>query len=412
MIFDPQDIDLVREHFPALTRTYNGRPIAYFDGPGGTQVPRQVLDAIETAYIERNANFDGAFSTSIDNTAATQRVRESIAAFLGAESAQSISFGANMTTLNYALSHAIARTLKPGDELIVTALDHEANRGPWLGLAAQGIVIREVAIGENGTLDYADFEEKLTPNTKCVAVGLASNSLGTVNDIKRIIASAKQVDALVVGDAVHYAAHFPVDTEELGIDFLLCSAYKFYGPHVGILYAKPGLLDSLETDRLSTQEQHAPYRIETGTLNYPALAGVEAAVEFIGALGEGNGLRTKSHDAMNRIHGYEMQLAKRYWQGLKQFSWLDVHGPDITSTRTPTVSFSSPLYKPQEIAEHLADRAVQVWHGHFYAQRVLDSLGLSEKGGLVRVGLSMYNTELEVERLLTALEDFTRRHAG
>ena len=409
MTFDPQDIDLVREQFPALIRTHNGRPIAYFDGPGGTQVPQSVLAAIEQSYVERNANFDGAFSTSIDNTAATQKVRESVAAFLGAENANTISFGANMTTLNYALSRGIGRSLKNGDELLITALDHEANRGPWLSLASDDVLVHEVAMRNDGTLDYDDLERKLSPKTRLVAVGLASNSLGTVNDIKRVIELAKQVGALVVGDAVHYAAHFPVNVQTLDIDFLLCSAYKFYGPHIGILYSKPGLLDSLETDRLSTQKQHAPYRIETGTLNYPALAGVEAAIEFLCAMGDGEDMQARAHDAMNKIHAYEMQLATEYWQGLKQLDWLNIHGPVIDAPRTPTVSFSSNEYPPQQIAEFLAERAVQVWHGHFYAQRVLDSLQLNDSGGLLRVGMSVYNTELEVTRMLTALEDFTRR---
>ena len=409
MNFDPQDIDLVREHFPALTRTHNGRPIAYFDGPGGTQVPYGVLDAIRAAYIERNANFDGAFATSIDNTTATQRVRATVAAFLGAEGPECISFGANMTTLNFALSRALIRSLGPDDEIIVTALDHEANRGPWLNLESCGCTVREVQMRSDGSLDYRDLEQKLNAKTKILAIGLASNAIGTVNDMAIATKLAKQVDALVVGDAVHYAAHFPLDVSQLGVDFLLCSAYKFYGPHIGILYSKPGLLDTLETERLSTQKQYAPYRIETGTLNYPALAGVEAAIEFICSYGDGEDMKSRTHDAMRRIHDYEMQLARLYWDGLKNLAWLDVHGPEIETIRTPTISFSSAQYQPQQIAEHLAERAVQVWHGHFYAQRVLDSLELNKKGGLVRVGMSMYNTELEVERLLTALEDFTRR---
>ena len=409
MTFDVDDIDLIREKFPALTRTFNGRPIAYFDGPGGTQVPHQVLKAIETSYIERNANFDGAFSTSIANTSATHGVREKVADFLGAENAGTISFGANMTSLNYSLSRGLSRSLSAGDEVIITALDHEANRGPWLSLKADGLVVHEIAMLADGTLNYSDLEEKLSQKTKIIAVGLASNSLGTVNKLDDIITLAKKVGALVVGDAVHFAAHFPLNVAALEIDFLLCSAYKFYGPHIGVLYARPGLLDTIETDRLSTQKQHAPYRIETGTLNYPALAGVEAAIEFISELGDGNDTQTRVRSAMNTIHRYEMQLAKKYWDGLSTLGDFEIHGPDINEVRTPTISFSCKQLQPLAIAEFLAERAVQVWHGHFYAQRVLDHFELNELGGLLRVGMSVYNTEWEVDRLLNGLEDIARR---
>ena len=409
MTFDVDDIDLIREQFPALTRTFNGRPIAYFDGPGGTQVPNQVLAAIKASYIERNANFDGAFSTSIANTAATYGVREKVAAFLGAEDASTISFGANMTSLNYSLSRGLSRSLVPGDEVIITALDHEANRGPWLSLKANDVTVHEISMLADGTLNIAELEEKLSTRTKIIAVGLASNSLGTVSNVKEIISLAKTVDALVVGDAVHFAAHFPLNVTELGIDFLLCSAYKFYGPHIGVLFARPGLLDTIETDRLCTQKQVAPYRIETGTLNYPALAGVEAAIDFISELGEGNDIRSRLSSAMNTIHHYEMQLAKKYWNGVKQLSGFEIHGPDIAVVRTPTVSFSCAQQKPQKIAEFLAERAVQVWHGHFYAQRVIDHFELNDRGGLLRVGMSVYNTEWEVDRLLNGLEDIARR---
>ena len=367
MTFDVEDIDLIRDEFPALTRTFNGRPIAFFDGPGGTQVPRSVLEAIEVSYVERNANFDGAFSTSIENTAATHAVREKVAAFLGADSGHTISFGANMTTLNYALSRGLARSLSAGDEIIITALDHEANRGPWLSLKAQGVTVHEISMLDDGSLNYAEFEHKLSPNTKIVALGLASNSLGTVNDIPWVIHMARTVGAFVVGDAVHFAAHFPLDVHALDIDFLLCSAYKFYGPHIGILYARPGLLDTIETDRLCTQKQTAPYRIETGTLNYPAIAGVGAAVDFISALGEGDNVQTRTQYAMNAIHNYEMTLARKYWEGLQNFSDFEIHGPDIDALRTPTVSFSCPRQQPHQIAEFLAESALQVWHGHFYA---------------------------------------------
>lgn len=409
MSFDTNDIDLLREQFPALARTFNGRPIAYFDGPGGTQVPHQVLQAIETSYVERNANFDGAFSTSRENGQATQLVREIVAEFLGAESAACISFGANMTSLNYALSRGLSRQLSSGDEIVITALDHEANRGPWIGLERLGLRVHEAAMRDDGSLDYLDLEKKITDKTKLVAVGLASNSIGTVNDIEKVIALAKAHDAIVVGDAVHYAAHYSLDVSKLNIDFLLCSAYKFYGPHIGILYSRPGLLDTIETDRLSPQKQTAPYRIETGTLNYPALAGVAAAIEFIGELGEGQNLKEKTRHAMGLIHGYEMALNKQYYDGLAALPDVEIRGPNLTAARTPTVSFNHQTIRAEAIAEQLAARAIQVWHGHFYAEQVLEHYGLKEKGGLLRVGMSVYNTAGEVAGLLNALEDITRR---
>lgn len=409
MTFDANDIDILREQFPALARTYNGRSIAYFDGPGGTQVPDSVLRAIETSYVERNANFDGAFSTSKENGQAVKAVRQTVADFLGAENPDTISFGANMTSLNYALSRGIARQLSAGDEVVITALDHEANRGPWIGLKEFGIRVGEVAMCDDGNLDYDDLEKKITKKTKLVAVGLASNSIGTVNDIKKVIAIAKTNGALVVGDAVHYAAHFPLDVSKLNIDFLLCSAYKFYGPHIGILYSRPGLLETIETDRLNPQKQTAPYRIETGTLNYPALAGVAAAIDFISELGSGDEINDRAHHAMKLIHEYEMALAKQYHEGLVELPGVEIRGPDMSATRTPTISFNHPTIRAETIAERLADRAIQVWHGHFYAERVLAHYKLKELGGLLRVGMSVYNTAGEVARLLNALEDITRR---
>ena len=404
-----ENIYVLREEFPALARTYNGRSIAYFDGPGGTQVPNSVIRAIEASYIERNANFDGAFSTSQDNGQAVKTVRETVAQFLGAEGPNTISFGANMTSLNYALSRGISRQLSPGDEVIITALDHEANRGPWMGLKEFGVSIIDVAMCDDGSLDYNDLEKKVGSKTKLVAVGLASNAIGTVNDIEKIISIAKANGALVVGDAVHYAAHFPLDVSKLNIDFLLCSAYKFYGPHIGILYSRPGLLETIETDRLRPQKQTAPYRIETGTLNYPALSGVAAAIEFIGELGFGDTLYECTHHAMNLMHDYEMDLATQYHEGLCTLPGIEIRGPDISASRTPTVSFNHQTIRAEAIAEHLADLAIQVWHGHFYAEQVLRHYKLTELGGLLRVGMSVYNTAGEVARLLNALEDITRR---
>ena len=299
-----------RADFPSLKRTHKGLPLVYLDGPAGTQVPQQVIDAISAYYTTCNANTHGQFPTAIESDRLLEQARRTVATFLGAPDSTTISFGANMTTLNYSLSHAIGRLLRTGDEIVITELDHEGNRGPWLGLRDQGIVVREVAVLKNATLDYDDFDKKVNERTKLVAVGLASNAFGTVNDIARMRGIANRYGALLLADAVHYAPHFPIDVIALDVDYLLCSAYKFYGPHVGILYAKKGLLDRLETDRLRTQNQRAPYRIETGTLNHAAIAGVGAAIEYIATLGDGDDLRSKIVDGMRSIGAHERSVGK------------------------------------------------------------------------------------------------------
>ena len=260
-----------RKNFPSLKRRTQGKPLTYFDGPAGSQVPRQVIKAIEYYYLASNANTGGAFLTSRETDALLQDTRSVVATFLGSSGGNTISFAANMTTLNYSLSKAIGRSMHKGDEIVVTQLDHEANRGPWLALREQSIIVNEVLLKPDGTLDYDDFRRKITKRTRLVAVGIASNALGTVNDIAALRDRVREAGAWLLLDAVHYAPHFLVDVGALDADFLLCSAYKFYGPHVGILYAREGMLDKLETDRLRTQYQSAPYRIETGTLNHAAI---------------------------------------------------------------------------------------------------------------------------------------------
>ena len=393
-----------RADFPALTRTMNGHAVAFLDGPGGTQVPHAVLDAIRAAYIECNANFDGMFQTSIDVGGALAQARAAAADFVGAASGAEISFGANMTTLNFSLSHALVRALQPGDEIVVTELDHEANRGPWLKLRERGMVVREVALRPDGLLDRDDFAAQVGERTRIVALGLASNALGTVPDVGYARSLCDSVGAWLVLDAVHYAAHFPLDVQALGVDFLLCSAYKFYGPHIGLLYARAGLLDELDTDRLRTQKQIAPYRIETGTLNHAAIAGVTAAIDYLATFGEGDTRRARLTTAMNGIHDYEVALARRYYDAVRQLNGTTVYGPGFDDgPRAPTVSITCDGYTPERVATFLAERGLQVWHGHFYAMKVLEVLGLAERGGLVRVGVSMYNDEHEIERLIEAL---------
>ena len=395
-----------RADFPALARELNGIPLSYLDGPGGTQVPRRVIDAVSDYYSRCNANTHGAFITSSETDQVMDKARETMAAFLGAESGGQVSFGANMTTLNFALSHALVRKMSPGDEIVITELDHEANRGPWLNLRERGIIVKEVRMTAGGTLDRDDLAAKIGERTRVVAMGMASNALGTVSleEIALARSLSRKVGAWLVLDAVHYAPHFPLDVQALETDFLLCSAYKFYGPHVGVLYCRPGLLDELETDRLCTAESAAPWRIETGTLNHAAIAGVTAAVEYVADLGSGDTLRARIQSAKNDIAAYERDIALRYWNGLASIPGAKAWGPDFSpATRSPTVSITMEGITADKLAAELAKSGHLVWDGHFYAHKVVSSLGLDDQGGLLRSGFSMYNTVEEVDRLLASL---------
>jgi len=405
-----KDLLQSRQDFPSLSRVVGGHPAAYFDGPGGTQVPEQVIEAISAYYRTSNANAHGPFVTSRETDETVDRARAAMAALLGAESPDCISFGANMTSLAFALSRALSRLIQPGDEVLVTDLDHEANRGPWLRLAEHGAVVHSVRMKADGTLDLDDFRAKLSNKTKLAAVGYSSNALGTVNDLARIREWTREAGAWLIVDAVHYAPHFPLDLSRLQPDFLLCSAYKFYGPHMGILYCRPGLLDQLPTDKLRPQLDEAPYRIETGTLNFAALAGVTAAVEYIASHGTGDHLRERVFSAMERIHHYETQMAKQVYEGLSALPGVTVYGLPYhrDGLRAPTISFTVDGVHSHDVARSLGDQGLFVWGGHFYAMRVIESLGLEAQGGLVRIGVSLYNTAEEADRLITAVDRLTR----
>ena len=392
-----------RRDFPALVKNPD---LAYLDGPGGVQVPRAVIDAIADVYATCNVNTHGSFAPSREVDRRMAAARAVVAAFLGAESGACISFGQSMTTLSFNLSAAIGRTLEKGDEVLITQLDHEGNRGPWLGLQERGVVVREVRLRESGELDPADMAAKITARTKLFAIGASANSLGTVNDIALARRLTRQAGALLVIDAVHYAPHFPIDVQALGADFLLCSGYKFYGPHVGVLYSRPGALDRLPTDRLSVQNSAAPYRIETGTLNHAAIDGVRAAVEYIAGWGNGASLRQRIVDAMTHISAYEHELAKFYHDAVRRIPGVRVWGPDFAEgrARAPTVSITFAKITAAEAATALGNQGICVWDGDFYAARPVQVLGLAERGGLLRTGISMYNTRDELQRLLTAVE--------
>jgi cysteine desulfurase family protein (TIGR01976 family) len=391
-----------RRDFPALVQNPS---LAFLDGPGGSQVPRVVVDAIADVYASCNVNTHGNFAPSREVDRRMLAARSVVAAFLGAEDGSCISFGQSMTTLAFSLSSAIGRTLSKGDEVLINQLDHEGNRGPWLSLEERGVVVREVRLLESGELDAADMAAKINQRTKLFAIGASANSLGTVNDLALARRLTHEVGALLVVDAVHYAPHFPIDVQALGADFLLCSGYKFYGPHVGVLYSRPGRLDSLPTDRLSVQDPLAPYRIETGTLNHAAIDGVRAAVEYIAGWGSGISLRQRIVDAMTSISAYEHELAKHYHDAVRQLPGVRVWGPDFAAgrARAPTVSITLDNATAAQAAAALGDQGICVWDGDFYAARPVQVLGLAQRGGLLRTGVSMYNTPDELNRLLTGL---------
>jgi cysteine desulfurase family protein (TIGR01976 family) len=393
-----------RKDFPALTRAPQGLNLAYLDGPGGSQVPRVVIDTIGDFYATCNVNTHGKFAPSQEVDRRMDLARAVVATFLGAETPECISFGQNMTTLNYFLSAAIFRTLKKGDEVLVTQLDHEANRGPWLRLQDNGITIQEVRLLPSGLLDLDDMAAKITPRTKVFAIGASSNALGTVNDLALARRLTQAVGALLVVDAVHYAPHFPLDVKTLGMDFLLCSGYKFYGPHVGVLYSRPGALDRLPTDRLSVQDPEAPYRIETGTLNHAAIDGLRAAVEYLASWGSGATLRERVVDAMTGISAYEHGLAKFYHDAVRALPGVQVWGPDFSERdRAPTVSITLAKTSAGDAAAALGKEGICVWDGNFYAACAVEVLGLNRSGGLLRTGVSMYSAREDLERLLAGI---------
>jgi cysteine desulfurase family protein (TIGR01976 family) len=383
----------VRSQFPSLTRVHNNIPLTYLDAPAGTQVPQSVIDGIANYYKNSNANTHGEFLTTNETDSTIAAMRKSVAALLGAEGPETISIGQNMTTLNFSLARGIVRNLRAGDEVLITQLDHEGNRGPWLMLRDFGITVREVKLMPGGILDEKDFAEKVNERTRVVAVGLASNALGTVNNVKLARELAYKAGAWLVLDAVAYAPHFTINVQELGCDFLLCSAYKFYGPHVGLLYSRPGLLDRIKTDRLRTALQNAPEKIETGTLNHAAIAGVTAAVEFISSIG------------YKEIGAHERSLAIRLFDGLSKMKGVTVIGQDFSSEhRAPTVSFTLNGKTPTEVCRHLAKQNIFAWDGHFYALRAIEVLGLLERGGVTRIGMAVYNTSEEIDKTLDLLK--------
>ena len=406
------DVAAVRAHFPALRREVGGRQVAYFDGPGGTQVPEVVLAAVRRQMVERNGNAGWNFHTSRETDAMVAHARACYAALFGA-AADEIVFGANMTTLTLRLAHALGRRWSAGDEIVLTELDHHANVDTWRMLERdRGIVVRVARMNpDDGTLDGAHLESLLSARTRLLAIGAASNALGTMPDVARAARAAHDVGALVFVDAVHYASHELIDVTSLGADLLVASAYKFYGPHVGIAYVRRDLLEELDVPRVVSSPGTGPARVETGTANFEGIAGAAAAVEFLGfglrASGFGDGgsaLRPALATAFAAIHARGDELVRRLWEGLSDVPGVRLYGVQPgTGRRTPTVAFAVESVAPRDVAGRLAEAGVFVSHGDFYAASLVDRLGLRAAGGLVRAGCAVYTTEADVDRLVAGL---------
>jgi cysteine desulfurase family protein (TIGR01976 family) len=404
------DLDAVRGRFPALARQVAGRPAAYLDGPGGSQVPDVVIDAM-TAYLRgSNANLGGAFATSAESDALVDRARVAAADFTGS-APEEIAFGPNMTTLNFQLAHAVARTLARGDEIVVTDLDHDGNISPWLTVARDhGLVVRHAPLRpDDGTLDVDALEALLGPRTRIVAFTLASNALGTVPDARRIAASAHRVGALAWGDAVHFAPHRRLDRAGIGLDVVLCSPYKFFGPHSGIASIRRDLAEGWPADRVRpADETPAGHRFETGTQSHEALAGIVAAVDYVAGLGgDGRDRRARLDEAFRRIGAHEADLSLRALERLHAIPGLHLYGidePARVGERTPTFCVRLRDADPADLAERLGAAGIFTWHGNYYALAVMQALGLEGRGGGLRAGFLHYTTPAEVDRLCDALE--------
>jgi cysteine desulfurase family protein (TIGR01976 family) len=410
--FPPFDVPAIRERIPALARRVNDRPAVFFDGPAGSQTPQRVIDAISDYLANRNANHGGVFATSVESDKMLDAAHEVAATFVGSDDPGTIAFGANMTTLTFALSRALATTWKPGDEVIVTRLDHDANVTPWV-LAARdaGATVQHVDIRrEDCTLDLDDFRRKLSPRTRLVAVGCASNAVGTINPVAVITRLAHDDGALVFLDAVHFAPHALIDVAAWQCDFLACSAYKFFGPHVGVMYGRRELLESLAPYKLRPASDDLPGRWMTGTQNHEGIAGVLEAIEYIadlgrGILGEGFPRRERLVAAYEEIVEYERGLTLRLLAGLAELPHIKVWGitdPARIAERMPTIAFTHAKLPAEAISRRLAERGIFTWSGNYYALPLTEALGL-EPEGMVRVGLLHYNTEEEVDRLLAEL---------
>lgn len=409
MTIQPIDPIVLREQFPALRRTINGQPAVFLDGPGGTQAPERVIEAM-TGYLRSgSSNHGGPFQTSRETDAATDAAREAMRDMLNARRAEEIVFGQNMTSLTFSISRAIAQEWQPGDEIVLTRIDHDGNVSPWLRAAEdRGVTVRRLDFRpENCTLAIDTLPGLLNEKTRLVAVNYASNAVGTINDVAKVVEMAHAVGALVYVDAVHYAPHDVVDVQALDCDFLACSVYKFFGPHTGVLYGKYEHLDRLNAYRVHPAGDIPPGKWETGTQSFESLSGVTAAIDYLASLGGQDGpRRERIVRGMKAIKQYEATLSERFLQAVTRVPGIRVYGitdPEELERRTPTFAISLAGFSPEYVATYLGDRGFFVWHGHYYAVEVMARLGLLESGGLVRIGFTHYNTYEELDRLIEAL---------
>ncbi len=395
----------IRARFPALERIHAGHPVAYFDGPGGTQVPVDVVDAMADYLYRHNANTHWHYPSSEETDAAIESARGAVADFLGARPDE-ISFGNNMTTITFHLARALARGWKAGDEVVVTELDHHANVAPWRALERErGVVVRSIPFDtESGELDLDALSGIVSPKTRLLAIGAASNALGTISDVKRAGQMAHDAGALVFVDAVHLAAHAAIDVADMDCDFLACSAYKFYGPHAGVLFGKADLLRALDVPRLEPAPDTIPERLETGTQNHEGIVGTGAAIEFLAAMSPGATRRERLRSTMGTLHARGTELAVAMWDGLCRIRGVRCYGPPPTRPRTPTLAFVVAGMSSELVAERLAQAGIFVSHGDFYATTVIERLGHSADG-VVRAGAACYTTPDEVSRLVEAVAE-------
>lgn len=414
------DVNRIRSHFPSLSRQHNGKPLVYFDGPGGTQVPTECIDAMVNYYQRHNANTHGNFITSQESDAVIAAAHEYMADFLNAKSANEIVFGQNMTSLTFAISRSIGQTLHSGDEIILTLLDHAGNFSPWHLMAQdRGVKVNVIDINpEDCTLRMDDFEKYLSNRTKLIAVGCCSNAVGTFNPVKQIVGMAKAVGALTYLDAVAFAPHAPIDVQDLDCDFLACSAYKFFGPHQGIMYGKYDLLDRLPAYKVRPADARPPYKFETGTQSIESEAGTMGALDYIAWIGKTyppakapsgtfrSARAATLHAGMTATQDYEAELSKFMLDGLLARTDIDFYGireKERVHQRAPTFAIRKHGETPEATATRLGEQGICVWNGNYYALNLTERLGVEESGGMVRIGFAHYNTKEEIQRFLDVL---------
>lgn len=402
-------IDEIRSQFPALERTHKGHAVAYFDGPGGTQVPRSVVEAMNDYLFNHNANTHWGYPTSNETDVLIDDARQTFADFFNCSSS-GVAFGQNMTSLTFHLARALGRQFAEGDEIVVTELDHHGNVDTWRALEKdRGVVIRVLPMDiETGELFLNELPALLNDRTRLVAIGAASNALGTITDVAEVCRMARDAGALSFVDAVHFAPHSLIDVQAIGCDFLACSAYKFYGPHIGILYGRTGLLSSIDFPKLRPAPDAAPENVETGTQSHESIIGAAAAVDFIASMGHGATRRERLSSAFEAMHAYDALLVIELWNGLSAIEGVRVYGPPPSRPRTSLVSFTVTDHPSREVSKFLADRGLFISHGDFYAQTVVERLGVEDQG-LVRVGCSVYTTHEEVARVIDGVREFTER---